>query len=309
MGRIFCPNGEHEWMNSHVCPLAVIEKTNCIRVYFSARTKMDENGNYVSYPTYIDLDKSNPKKILYIHDKPILELGRAGAFDEFGIMVLKPLIVEEKVYLYYAGWQRLASKTSPYQINVGLAISEDGGDTFTKVSEGPILGMDYVDPIGVGNVYPVYVNGQYHLYYTSILHWESSEVKPTILYNIKHAVSDDGIYWVKDGKVIIEADEKGGVVAPTIFEHDGKNIMLFGYRQAFEEDGTTGRYKMGYAETKDWLHWERNDSEAGIEASDEGWDSEMVCYPHVVKIGGKTLLFYCGNGFGRDGFGYAVLEE
>jgi hypothetical protein len=35
----------------------------------------------------------------------------------------------------------------------------------------------------------------------------------------------------------------------------------------------------------------------------------MVAYPAVVEAGGRTLMFYNGNGFGAGGFGYAVLED
>lgn len=308
-GLIFAPNGEYEWMNSHICPLAAVALDDRIRVFFSTRTKQDNNGNYVSYPTYLDVDKKDPSKILYIHDKPILELGRLGTFDQFGIMVLKPLWVEDRLFLYYAGWQRLGCAESPYQINVGLAISEDGGNSFYKYSEGPILSLDAEDPIGVGNVFVVKKDDIYHMYYTSIIRWEVGCQKPTILYHIKHAISKDGIQWIKDGKVIIKDDEKGGVVAPTIFCDEDKYIMLFGYRPAFEADGTTGKYKVGYAESEDLITWQRNDSKAGIDVSESGWDSEMICYPHVVEVDEAKIMFYCGNGFGAGGFGYAVLDE
>ena len=266
------------------------------------------NLGYISYPTFLDLDMNSPEKILYIHDKPILELGGLGAFDQYGIMVLKPLIVGKELYLYYAGWQRLACKESPYQIMVGLAISQDFGISFKKVSDGPILGIDMEDPIGVGNVF-VLKRDCFHMYYTSIICWQNSILKPTILYQIKHAVSDDAIHWTKDGKIIIADDERGGCVAPSIFEYGGKYRMLFGYRPAFETDGTTGKYKMGYAESDDLIHWIRDDEKAGLSVSESGWDSEMVCYPHVVKVKDKWIMFYCGNGFGASGFGYAELEE
>ena len=34
----------------------------------------------------------------------------------------------------------------------------------------------------------------------------------------------------------------------------------------------------------------------------------MICYPHIVKVNNKYLMFYNGNGFGKSGFGYAELE-
>jgi len=51
------------------------------------------------------------------------------------------------------------------------------------------------------------------------------------------------------------------------------------------------------------------DAQTGIEKSDNGWDSEMICYPYVIDANGSKLMFYNGNGRGLSGFGYAVLES
>ena len=39
-----------------------------------------------------------------------------------------------------------------------------------------------------------------------------------------------------------------------------------------------------------------------------GWDSEMICYPCVVKTKEKYYMFYNGNSHGKTGFGYAELS-
>ena len=65
---------------------------------------------------------------------------------------------------------------------------------------------------------------------------------------------------------------------------------------------------IGYAYSKDLKTWIRDDREVGIGLSTEGRDSEMICYPHVVKIDDKIIMFYCGNGFGQAGLGYAELQ-
>jgi hypothetical protein len=50
----------------------------------------------------------------------------------------------------------------------------------------------------------------------------------------------------------------------------------------------------------------RMDDRVGIDVSHEGWDSEMIEYPHVFIHNEKKYMFYCGNKFGVSGFGYAV---
>lgn len=45
------------------------------------------------------------------------------------------------------------------------------------------------------------------------------------------------------------------------------------------------------------------DNEVGITISESGWDSEMVAFPYIVD----NYMFYSGNGFGREGFGYATI--
>jgi hypothetical protein len=35
----------------------------------------------------------------------------------------------------------------------------------------------------------------------------------------------------------------------------------------------------------------------------------MVAYTNVVRVSGRVLCFYNGNGFGKSGLGYAVASE
>ena len=35
----------------------------------------------------------------------------------------------------------------------------------------------------------------------------------------------------------------------------------------------------------------------------------MLCYPYVIEYNKNILMFYSGNFFGRDGFGYAILKD
>ena len=48
---------------------------------------------------------------------------------------------------------------------------------------------------------------------------------------------------------------------------------------------------------------------AGIDASDSGWDSEMIEYPCVFDAAGTRYMLYNGNGFGKTGIGLARWDD
>ena len=68
-------------------------------------------------------------------------------------------------------------------------------------------------------------------------------------------------------------------------------------------------YRIGYAESEDGIHFNRMDEKVGIDVSKFGWDSEMICYPHVFAHNGEKYMLYNGNGYGKEGIGLAVLAN
>ena len=68
-------------------------------------------------------------------------------------------------------------------------------------------------------------------------------------------------------------------------------------------------YRLGYAESDDGIKFTRMDDKVGIDVSETGWDSEMICFGSRLQYKDKTYLFYCGNKYGLDGFGYAEQES
>jgi hypothetical protein len=83
---------------------------------------------------------------------------------------------------------------------------------------------------------------------------------------------------------------------------------FFCYRFSSDYRNKTGGYRIGYASSTNLIDWTRDDSKAGIDVSDEGWDSEMQSYPHVFELDGRIYMAYLGNQVGREGFGLAVLD-
>jgi hypothetical protein len=151
------------------------------------------------------------------------------------------------------------------------------------------------------------------MWYIYGLRWITNDVEEAArVYKIAHATSPDGINWERDGRLIIDdvLNEDECQALPTVIFHGGRYHMYFCFREAIGFRNTPGKgYRLGYAWSEDLETWTRDDNQAGIGLSPEGWDSEMMCYPHIFSIDDKPYLLYNGNAFGRDGFGIAVCED
>ena len=308
LGRIFHPNGQFPWMQSHAqnpCTLLCEDK---IRIYFTCRPKPDNGGNFISVTTFVDVSRKDPTSVIYVHDKPVLESGELGSFDQFGIMPGAVLPVGDEVWLYYVGWSRCIGV--PYNHAIGLAISKDGGKTFSRYGKGPIITRTSSEPFLQNSPYVTIIDKPFHMWYSSGLKWIVHENRPESIYVIMHATSTDGISWQRQATPCISynSDEECQTNPCVVFVNDLYH-MWFCHRHGLDFRNSERGYRIGYASSNDLLNWERNDAIGNFDVSSEGWDSEMVCYPNVNLIDGKLCMFYSGNGFGREGFGLAILQE
>jgi hypothetical protein len=124
------------------------------------------------------------------------------------------------------------------------------------------------------------------------------------------ATSSDGINWQKLNRDLIESriEDDEAQASPDVFFLNGKYHMFFCYRHGLNFRGREKGYRIGYASSIDLINWTREDDKVGIDVSDEGWDSEMISYPHVFELDGKINMFYLGNQVGKYGFGMAELS-
>jgi hypothetical protein len=213
--------------------------------------------------------------------------------------------------MYYIGWN--VRNTIPYHNAVGLAISQDNCNTFKKYSHGPLWDRDVVEPHYSGTSCVIIENKVWKNWYLSCTEWRviNGIVEPR--YHIKYAESNDGIVWYRKGVIAIDYlnAEEAGIVKASVIKENGIYKMWFSYRR-FEDYRTdiNASYRIGYAESSNGINWQRFDShiEHGLTISIDGWDSQMVEYPHVFHVAGKLMMLYNGNGFGQTGFGYAVKD-
>jgi len=281
-----------------------------VRIYFSTRTIDPQNGKFFSHIAFADIDKGF-KKVLRISDKPVIELGELGNFDEHGIFPINPLRYKNKIFAYTCGWSRRVSVS--VETSTGLAESFDNGETFQKKGIGPVFSSSLYEPFLVGDSFVQVFHDVFHMWYIYGLRWiEDKAEGPARVYKIAHATSTDGINWQRDGKLIISdlLNDDECQALPSVAFYNGRYHMVFCYRYAtgFRTDPERG-YRLGYAYSDDLGNWIRKDGELGITAELDEWDGKMMCYPHFFICNDKLHLLYNGNAFGRYGFGLAVLEE
>jgi sucrose-6-phosphate hydrolase SacC (GH32 family) len=192
----------------------------------------------------------------------------------------------------------------------GGALSHDGGRSFGKLGNGPVLSYSPDEPFVLSGPKIRRFRGRYQLFYIAGRKWKLVDGRPEPVYKIRMATSDDGLHWIKHGRDLIESriEPDEAQASPDVFFADGKYHMFFCYRYSSHFRGRQNGYRIGYASSADLINWVRDDSRAGIDVSDEGWDSEMISYPHVFELDGRTYMAYLGNQVGRHGFGLAVLE-
>lgn len=296
-GLIFSPDGQYDWVISHsMLPIPERCGEDLYRIYFSGRDRLNR-----SLVGYVVIDLKNPKEILKISEKPVLSLGELGTFDDNGVTPSWIVDYNGLKYLYYVGWNQGATVRMAEM--AGLAVSTDGGESFKRVSRAPILERTDKEPFSLLAATCVLIeNGTWRMWYVSGIEWVHRDF---IKYDIKYAESKDGIHWNRDGKACLafKSKEEYALARPSVLRQDGVYKMWFGYRQAQQT------YRIGYAESTDGLIWERKDDLGGLDVSEAGWDSEMVEYPFVFDHKGGRYMLYNGNGYGKNGFGYAKWED
>ncbi len=304
-GQIFTADRQHEWMAHHAyVPIADKINDEVIRIYFGTR---DHQNRTVA--TFIEVEAKDPSNVLYVHDRPVLGLGQLGTFDDNGVKPSCIVTRDDKKYLFYVGWNRTV--TVPYRNAIGVAISEDGGLTFKRLYEGPIIDRNPLDPYFIAGHFVMIENGIWRIWYGSSTGWDIVNGQPEPRYLIKYAESSDVSNWVRKNQICLSYKfESEAISRPSVIKENGGYRMWYCFRGNLDyRTNKAQSYRIGYAESSDGISWTRKDEQVGIEPSETGWDSIMVEYPFVYYHKEVKYMLYNGNGFGETGFGYAVMTD
>lgn len=237
-----------------------------------------------------------------ISENPVLDIGPPGTFDENGVSYPWLLSMGSRTFMYYVGW--VAGGRTRFQNYTGLAVSEDGGKTFSRFSNVPILDRTTDEPFGSGSC-AVFEDPSvgFRMFYTSFDSWITAGTTTKPCYKVREAVSDDGMLWRRTGRAVLdfEAPEEHIIGKPVVLMDTGMTHMWYSFRGE--------SYRIGYATSADGLNFKRRDSEVGIDVSSDGWDSEMIEYAFVFDHQSNRYMIYNGNDFGRTGLGLAIQVD
>jgi hypothetical protein len=301
LGRIFCASGQNDAMiTGGRTPVPLLIEDDLYRIYFASYDS-DGRGRIFS----IELDITYPHEVKSLVAQPIVDIGATGFFDDNGIIPSDVLRVNDQIYLYTIGFS--VKNKLLFDAATGLAISDDGGRSFRKLN-GPVLDRGVDDPCFAASPTVMHDGDTWRMWYVSCDHWQVEGGGFRHFYNIKHRYSPDGIYWEPRATVCIDYanEHEYAISRPSVVRS-----RQGGYRMwySFRAQSSVATYRIGYAESSDGLAWVRMDALVGIDVSDNGWDSEMICYPRVFEHKGRLYMLYNGNGYGKTGFGLAILEE
>lgn len=300
LGLIYGPNDPKSWAsNSSLTPTPFLHSKKVIRVYAGFR---DTFG--ISRIGYVDVCAEDPTRLLRVSQKPVLDLGVPGTFDDNGVMPGEVIRVGSRILMYYTGFQ--LTKKIKFQAFTGLCESFDNGETFTRVQKTPVLDRA-PEALHIRTLHTaIYEQGLFKVWYVGGSEWIQIGGKDYASYKIFDMESSDGISFGPKGRVALNFDAKKGeyrIGRPRVNWVEGQ------YQMTFTFSDVNGVVNSGYATSKDGKVWIRDDPSLGIIPSSFGWDSESINYPYRLTAGDNTYLFYCGKNLGFEGFGCARLKS
>jgi hypothetical protein len=315
LGQVLPCTPDDGWDNNPASP-HVIQVGDKLRMYYEGRQPYTLPNGRREYTLRIGMAEASiddPLRWKKYPGNPTLDVGPEGSVDSRWAGY--PWIVrvtETHWHMYYAVWDGsvLPHGTTFRRWGTAMAESDDAGITWRR--RGGLLFKPgrpgACDEHGTGSCSVLQVGDEYWMWYTALY-----KPRPDFhRISIALAISRDGGHSFEPhpaGAVLNKPPVFGAVGStcskPHLEHRDGRFLMWFSC------SAPAGRtYRINYAESTDGICF-RWHPEPVLEVSPEGWDSKGVCYPSVIHLPGRTLMYYGGNGYNPseqlDGIGVAEL--
>jgi len=288
-----------EWRaNSALTPQPFQLDAETIRVFCGFR---DQQG--ISRIGFVDVAANEPKKILRVSDRPVLDLGRDGCFDDNGLIMGDVVRTPDGVYLFYVGFQLV--EKAKFMAFSGVAVSHDNCETFERLSESPILDRA-PEQAFIGAIHSAhYENGLWRLWFAQGNGWEIIDDIPYPQYHIRYVETSNLLDIPRLSSLCVDCEFPDYRIGrPKVYRLNDNTYLMIATKGSIG-----GRYFPALFRSKDGVKWEETQESLGIDLSPSGWDSETLCYPALIPGKEKTWMFYNGNRMGVDGFGLASSND
>ena len=295
-GQIFLVNSiKNELLKSHASnPLPIYLEGDVYRVFYSGRDS--DNKSSVGY---VDVDIVH-QKIINDNCESIFKYGLPNSFYSHGVSIGNMYHSNEKQFILFMGWN--IKNNEHWRGDVGR-LRLINNEKLEITSETPFMSIDAEDQVSLSYPFVLFHDGIYKMWYGSTLSWTSENGE--MIHVINYAISLDGENWLKHGLAIpFELGVAQAFSRPTVIINEEGYHMWYSYRS-----GTGEKYRIGYSYSEDGIYWTRKHNETGIDVSESGWDSEMICYPFVLEHKGEMYMLYNGNQYGKEGFGIAKWRK
>lgn len=295
LGRLYTPVPKGPKLQSHAAnPVAIPLHGDVFRIFYSGR----DSANRSSVGA-VDIDILR-RTVVRDHPLPACSHGGPDTCHSHGISIGCHYRTGGRHWMLFMGWQ--IPEDAHWRGDIGrLEIAADLN--LQPAETTAFMARDTTDPVSLSYPWVLHRQGLWHMWYGSTVTWDAGNGE--MLHVLRHATSADGMAWTRHGQAVPHALGVAQAFSrPTVAETaDGGLAMWFSYRS-----GTGQSYRIGHASSKDGFTWDLALEEAGIDVSDSGWDSQMLCYPFVFDHRGQRFMLYNGNGYGQSGFGLAVLD-
>ena len=149
-------------------------------------------------------------------------------------------------------------------------------------------------------------NGLYHMWYTG--QTVSSEFTKASS-SIGYATSVDGLNWERHPEPVMRPEypwEKYALMCPFVLWDEENSIYRMWYSggEQYEPDA------IGYATSKDGIHWDRLENPIFVPRADSYWQCKKVTAPFVLEVDGGYVMYYIGfDGSGHSAVGAVCSED
>ncbi len=224
LGLVWNTDGSNVWAKTHgMGPTPFRLNDEVIRVFI---TCLDDQGR--GRPGYVDVAANDPTRVLGVSPCAVLDIGEPGTFDDNGLMVISIVQTEPStLFMYYAGFELCTHIR--YRIFTGLAVSKDGGMTFTRHIRTPILDRSDDELYFRGGPFAMYDEDVFKLWYVAGSEWTVLNGKPMPVYDLRYQESEDGIHWSDTGQLsmAITGEDEHGFGRPWVIKRGPNDYQLF----------------------------------------------------------------------------------